>query len=137
MRVVLPLTFQIIYLCPGEFTAACAAGAFSFDDGIKIVRARGQAMAAAAARQEGGMVAVTAAAAAHKVIEREFGGRMTPANVLAEGVVVYAGRMSHCVELLAFCGGGGKVRARASRVPVAGAFHSPLMQVYCGCYALI
>ncbi len=91
-------------------------------------------MAAAAAKHEGGMVAVTAAAAAHAVIEREFGGNMTPANVLAEGVVVYAGRNSHCDELLQFCSGGmrahgGNLRARATRLPVAGAFHSQLMQV--------
>ena len=78
------------------------------------------------------MVAVTAAAAGHQVIATEFGGKLTPANVLAEGVVVYSGAASHCLQLLSFCDEfmkRGQVRARASRVAVAGAFHSPLMQV--------
>ncbi len=87
----------------GEFTAAAAAGAFSFEDGIKIVQARGEAMECAAAQHPGGMVAVTAAAAGHQVIKAEFGGKMLAANVLAEGVVVYAGLSSHCDQLVAFC----------------------------------
>jgi hypothetical protein len=36
-------------------------------------------------------MAVRAAAAGHQVIKIEFGGKMTPANVLADGVVVCAG----------------------------------------------
>ena len=124
----------------GEFTAACAAGAFSFEDGVKIVKARGSAMAAAAAESEGGMVAVTAAAAGHQVLKTEFGGKLVPANVLAEGVVVYAGRVSDCNRLLAFCDEfmkRGQVRARASRVAVAGAFHTPMMQVCSRCSPLL
>ena len=60
-------------------------------------------MASAAAEYDSGMVAVTAAAAGHQVIKAEFGGKMLAANVLAEGVVVYAGLSSHCAQLVAFC----------------------------------
>ncbi len=89
-------------------------------------------MASVAAEHESGMVAVTAAAAGHQVIKAEFGGKMLAANVLAEGVVVYAGLSSHCAQLVAFCDEfmrRGQVRARATRVAVAGAFHTPMMQV--------
>lgn len=123
----------------GEFTASCAAGVFSFEDGIKIVRARGNAMADAAANRAGGMISVVAPAAGHQVIKTEFGGKLIAANVLAEGVVVYAGSASDCDRLLAFCGEfmqRGQVRARASRVSVAGAFHTHMMQVSGTCFIL-
>ncbi len=124
----------------GEFTASCAAGAFSFEDGVKIVSARGNAMADAAAENKGGMIAVTSAAAGHQVIKTEFGGKLIPANVLAEGVVVYAGSASDCDRLLDFCDEfmkRGQVRARASRVAVAGAFHTHMMQVCRRCFLCI
>jgi acyl transferase domain-containing protein len=117
---------------PGELTASCAAGAFSFEDGIKLVKARGSAMADAAAENKGGMIAVTSPAAGHQVIRTEFGSKLTPANVLSEGTIVYAGSASDCDRLLAFCDEfmkRGQVRSRASRVAVAGAFHTHMMQV--------
>ena len=42
----------------GEYAALTAAGAIDFEDGVRLVRARAQAMADAAARQPGGMVAM-------------------------------------------------------------------------------
>jgi [acyl-carrier-protein] S-malonyltransferase len=42
----------------GEYSALCFAGAFSFEDGVKLTKARGEAMQAAADATSSGMVAV-------------------------------------------------------------------------------
>jgi malonyl CoA-acyl carrier protein transacylase len=87
-------------------------------------------MAAAAEEEEGGMVAVSTSAAGHEVISDEFRGKLFPANILAAGLVVYSGRVSHCSQLLDFCHAKDRgFRAKATRLAAAGAFHSPLMQV--------
>ncbi len=57
-------------------------------------------MAAAAADTAGGMVAVTTSAAGHQVIKTEFGAKLTAANVLAEGVVVYGTRNTRSINMI-------------------------------------
>ena len=42
----------------GEYTALCFAGAISFEDGVKITKARGEAMQAASEAASSGMVSV-------------------------------------------------------------------------------
>lgn len=42
----------------GEYSALCFAGAFSFEDGVRLTKARGQAMQAAADASQSGMVAI-------------------------------------------------------------------------------
>ena len=42
----------------GEYTALCFAGALSFEDGVKITKARGEAMQAAADASDSGMASV-------------------------------------------------------------------------------
>ena len=42
----------------GEYSALCFAGVLSFDDALRIVQLRGQAMQAASEANPGGMVAV-------------------------------------------------------------------------------
>ena len=42
----------------GEYTALCFAGAISFEDGVKITKARGEAMQAAADASDSGMASV-------------------------------------------------------------------------------
>ena len=42
----------------GEYSALCFAGAMSFEDGVKVTKARGEAMQAAADLTESGMASV-------------------------------------------------------------------------------
>jgi [acyl-carrier-protein] S-malonyltransferase len=42
----------------GEYSALCFAGAFTFEDGVKLTKARGEAMQAAADATSGGMLAI-------------------------------------------------------------------------------
>ena len=50
--------YCIVLLLSGEYSALCFAGAFSFEDGVKLTKARGEAMQAAADASSSGMVAI-------------------------------------------------------------------------------
>jgi [acyl-carrier-protein] S-malonyltransferase len=52
------MLYCIILLLSGEYSALCFAGAFSFEDGVKLTKARGEAMQAAADASSSGMVAI-------------------------------------------------------------------------------
>ena len=111
----------------GEYTALHVAGAISFEDGLNLVTLRGRAMQDAAEAVASGMVALIGAdpAQASAVCEQAAKGEvLVPANFNAPGQVVISGAMSACdraVEVAASMG------LRASKLAVAGAFHSPLM----------
>lgn len=119
----------------GEYTALCIAGAFSFEDGLELVVLRGRAMqdAADAVKQAdgspgSGMVALIGADAmqAEAVCNEARGAEvLVPANFNAPGQIVISGHIRACqsaVEVAA------KLGLRATPLPVAGAFHSPIMQ---------
>ncbi len=114
----------------GEFSAMVTAGALSFEDGLKLVYARAQAMQKACEQQPGGMAAIIGMEDA-KVEEicaqvtAEGNGVVVPANYNCPGQLVISGN----VEAVAKAGeklkeAGAK---RALPLPVGGAFHSPLM----------
>jgi [acyl-carrier-protein] S-malonyltransferase len=113
----------------GEYTALAAAGALSFHDGLRLVAARGRAMAAAGDADPAGMAALIggdfAAAEALSGQRRAEGGRLWVANLNAPGQVVVAG--GH--EDLAWAGEHAAEHGirRVVLLKVAGAFHSPLM----------
>ena len=105
----------------GEISALVAAGAIAERDGIALVAARGRLMDEAPA---GGMIALLGRdLAAARVLAERHG--LAVANDNAPGQVVLAGP----VEALDAAAAEAKaVGARgARRLPVAGAFHSPLM----------
>ena len=112
----------------GEYTALFLAGAFSFEDGLRLVAERGRLMQDAAVRSQGGMVAVIGAdeAQAQAVCDQARGSDvLVCANFNAPGQIVLSGSLAACdraVEAAAAAG------LRASKLTVAGAFHSPLMQ---------
>ncbi len=111
----------------GEYPALCAAGAVSFEDGLKLVTLRGRAMQDAAEAVPSGMVALIGAdeAKASELCERAAQGDvLVPANLNAPGQVVVSGSAAACdrAETIA-----GEMSLRAARLPVAGAFHSPIM----------
>lgn len=111
----------------GEFSALVAAGALSFEEGLKLVSARAQAMQKACELRPSTMAAVLALSD-EKVEEicAEVDDIVAPANYNCPGQVVISGTEEGinvaCEKLLA---AGAK---RAMRLKVGGAFHSPLMQ---------
>jgi len=107
----------------GEYAALVAAGALQFDDGIALVDERAAAMATAAALVRGGMVAMLGGEPADvEGLAAQLG--LTVANDNAPGQLVLSGRL----DALAVAEEHARdVGARARRLDVGGAFHSPLM----------
>src|SRR3954454_6756692 len=112
----------------GEYTALHLGGAFGFEDGLKLVAARGRYMQEAAVAAPSGMVAIAGAdeAAVLGLCERAAGGEvLVPANYNAPGQIVVSGARGACERVLTEAEAKG---FKAVALKVAGAFHSPLMQ---------
>ncbi len=109
----------------GEWTALYVAGVVSFEDTIKILKARGEYMQAACEENPGAMLAVMNVDGDVLVkIAEEAGCNVANFNSLAQTVLSGAAESIDKAEAL--CKEAGA--KRAIRLPVAGAFHSPLMQ---------
>jgi [acyl-carrier-protein] S-malonyltransferase len=112
----------------GEYTALTFAGALSFDDGLRLVQKRGEAMQAAADSRAGGMVSVLGAErpqVEELVRSASAKGLLRIANFLCPGNLVVSGEKEACDEAERLASAAG---ARTARLAVAGAFHTPLMQ---------
>jgi|SRR5579872_100039 len=114
----------------GEYAALAAAGVVEFEDGLRLVRTRGELMRDAAARTAGTMTAVLgidaeAARAACEEARAAGAGVVAVANFNGGGQIVISG------ELEAVARAGEIAKAKGARrvipLPVSGAFHSPLM----------
>ena len=111
----------------GEFSALVAAGAMEFEDGLKLVAIRAEAMQKACETVPGTMAAILALDT-QKIEEicASCEGVVVAANYNCEGQVVISGETSAveaaCVRMKE---AGAK---RALILPVGGAFHSPLME---------
>lgn len=108
----------------GHLSAAAAAGALDFDEAVGLVALRGRLLAEACRRHPGGMLAVRRLALAR--IEELIGapeGGLCVANVNGDEVVISGdlSRLREAIPALRAAGGA------TSPLPVAGAFHSPLM----------
>lgn len=114
----------------GEYTALAAAGALSFEDGLRLVAERGRQMAAAAELEPSGMAALIGAdedmARSVVAARSALGGRLQIANLNAPGQVVVAGGRDD-LEWLEANGRDLGVR-RVIQLQVAGAFHSTFME---------
>jgi [acyl-carrier-protein] S-malonyltransferase len=111
----------------GEFSALTAAGALSFEDGLRLVYARAMAMQKACEAQPSTMAAVIGLA--DDVIERicdETEGVVVPANYNCPGQVVISGEVEAVKTACAKLKEAGAKRALP--LAVGGAFHSPLME---------
>jgi [acyl-carrier-protein] S-malonyltransferase len=108
----------------GEFTALTAASAMSFENGLRVVRQRGKFMQEACDATRGGMAAVIGLdEAPTREVCAEAG--VVLANLNCPGQLVIFGeaeKISKAVELAK-----AKGAKRAIPLPVAGAYHSPLM----------
>lgn len=117
----------------GEFTALHVAGAFSFADGLRLVRLRGEAMQAAAQATPSSMVAITGDVnetniqmlcdQVNDALPKE--SVMVPANYNSPMQVVVSGTLDACELMVTQATAAG---LRATPLTVAGAFHSPIMQ---------
>lgn len=109
----------------GEWTALYAAGVVSFEDTIKILKARGEFMQAAAEANPGAMLAVMNMDGSVLVdISEKAGCYVANFNSPAQTVLSGTSESIDRAEVLVKEAGA----RRAVRLPVAGAFHSPLMQ---------
>jgi [acyl-carrier-protein] S-malonyltransferase len=108
----------------GEFTALTAAGAMSFEDGLRVVRQRGRFMQEACEATRGGMAAVIGLdEAPTREVCAEVG--VVLANLNCPGQLVISGEADKIAKAVELAKAKGAKRAIA--LPVAGAYHSPLM----------
>lgn len=115
----------------GEVSALVAAEALHFDDALRLVRARGQAMQQAGARNPGGMAAVLGldagpVAEVCRVAAERVGGVVQVANDNCPGQVVISGDEAALAAAIEALGPAGA--RRVVRLAVSIAAHSPLMQ---------
>ncbi|MBO7365781.1 MAG: ACP S-malonyltransferase [Bacteroidales bacterium] len=111
----------------GEFSALVAAGAISFEDGLRLVSIRANAMQKCCEANPGGMAAIIGMTnEAVEEVCKSVDGLVIPANYNSDGQVVISGEKA-AVE--AACEKAKEAGAkRALPLPVSGAFHSPLME---------
>ncbi|MBT3612520.1 MAG: ACP S-malonyltransferase [Flavobacteriales bacterium] len=111
----------------GEFSALVAVGYLSFDDGLKLVSKRAMAMQKSCEQNPSTMAAVLGLE--NKVVEnicKEIKEVVVPANYNCPGQLVISGSnegIDIACEKLTKAGA-----RRAIKLPVGGAFHSPLME---------
>jgi len=112
----------------GEYTALYAAGRLSFEDGLKLVKRRGEAMQAAADASDGAMASIIGLdpekvrQLCDQAGEDEL---LEPVNFNCPGQIVVSGTAAACergVQLAPELGA-----AKAVRLDVAGGFHTSLM----------
>ncbi len=111
----------------GEFSALVAAGALSFEDGLTLVSKRAQAMQKACEQNPSTMAAVLGLD--DKTVEdicKSIDGVVVAANYNCPGQLVISGSneaIDQACEKMKAAGA-----KRALKLPVGGAFHSPLME---------
>lgn len=115
-------------LSMGEYTALYAAGLISFEDGLKLVQKRGQAMQAAADASEGSMVSLLGLDE-EKVnalcAEAAQGELLVPVNFNCPGQIVVSGSVAACERAVELAPKYDAIKA--IQLSVAGAFHSEMM----------
>lgn len=112
----------------GEYTALVFAGAMRFEDGLRVVQKRGEAMQAAADATPSGMVSILMLERAQVEAlceEAKSAGHIQIANYLCPGNIVVSGETSACDRIMELAEQAG---ARVVRLAVAGAFHTHLMK---------
>lgn len=123
----------------GEFSAACAAGVFSFEEGLRLVAIRGKLMAKACQQRAGKMLAVLGQP--QEVVEQALdrfrdaitsgpathtsGPILVIANINGPKQIVVSGDASAIDDFATFLAA---EKIRTAFLKVAGAFHSPLME---------
>lgn len=114
----------------GEFTAYFAADAVSLTGGAKLVRRRGELMHDAGTSRPGTMAAIlgTTTTPIEQICRRASreAGLVVPANFNTDDQLVISGEIAGVERAMEIAKEAGA--KRAIRLPVSGAFHSPLME---------
>lgn len=113
----------------GEYTALWCAGSLSFEDGLRLVRLRGEAMQAASEEIQSSMVSLTGATEEQARALVRVGsqqGICSIANLNAPGQIIVSGEIKALDALEAAARDHGVRRTR--RLVVAGGFHSECMR---------
>lgn len=113
----------------GEYSALVFAGALTFEDGLRLLQKRGEAMQAASDQTSGGMVGILGLGTEQVETLCDEARRaeiLRPANYLCPGNIVVSGSKDACCRVTQMAETAGAMKA----VPltVAGAFHTPLME---------
>lgn len=111
----------------GEFSALSAAGVLSFEDGLRLVAIRANAMQKACDMQESTMAAILGMEdALVEEICASIDEVVVPANYNTIGQLVISGSKEGIAKAIELAKAKGA--RRALEIPVNGAFHSPLME---------
>jgi [acyl-carrier-protein] S-malonyltransferase len=113
----------------GEYTALVFAGALTFDDGLRLVKRRGEAMQAAADAVPSGMVSVLGLDQSQVealCASARSAGLIEIANLLCPSNIVVSGVNAACAEVERLAPDAGAMKT--IRLAVAGAFHTALMK---------
>ena len=114
----------------GEFSALTAAGAMSFEDGLRLVAVRARAMQKCCEKVPGTMAAIIGLAdeSVEKICGEiaAKGGVVVPANYNSDGQIVISGEKEAVLQACELMKEAGAKRALP--LMVGGAFHSPLME---------
>lgn len=114
----------------GEYSALAFAGALSFEDGLRLVQKRGEAMQAAADATPSGMVSVLGLE--REQVEavcdnaRQPGEILQVANLLCKGNIAVSGHNASCDGVESAAEEAGAMKC--VKLAVAGAFHTPIME---------
>lgn len=113
----------------GEYSALVAAGALTFEDGLKLVRLRGELMQQAGVEHPGTMAAIVGLDSKivnELCVEASADGIVQAANFNSPGQIVVSGSIAGIRKTMELA------KARGAKIvkelPVSGAFHSPLME---------
>jgi [acyl-carrier-protein] S-malonyltransferase len=115
-------------LSMGEYTALYAAGLMSFEDGLKLVLKRGQAMQAAASASQGSMVSILGldeVKVNELCAEASQGQLLAAVNFNCPGQIVISGAVEACQRAAGLAEKYGAMKAIP--LSVAGAFHTSMM----------
>ena len=108
----------------GEYSALIASGSLNFEDGIRLIKRRGELMDEAAKNHPGKMAAVLELAVA-KVQEICKASGAEIANLNSPGQIVISGKAEAIDKAIVLCNEAGAKRVIS--LEVSGAFHSSLM----------
>ena len=112
----------------GEYSALVAAGAFTFEEGLKIVKIRGEQMQKSGEKNPGTMAAIIGLSKQDLediCSEASSAGIVKPANFNSPGQIVISGTVEGVHKAMELAK---QRKARlATELVVSGAFHSPLM----------
>lgn len=113
----------------GEYSALCAAGAFDFETGLDLVKARGEVLGEAAEKTPGTMAAVIGLGrneVEDLCAQASSQGLCQPVNFNCPGQIVIAGTLEAVDEAVKLAQLAGSTKS--VRLNVSGAFHSSLMK---------